>query len=70
MDVWLLIVTIVTPFVLLFLNTLILARYVDSAHAKGHWVAKFVIILGLTLAESAVLVIPLDVVRGPFLPCI
>lgn len=60
-DAWLIILAVVVPFVLLFINLLILAKYVDPEHAKGHWFAKAFVLFGLLLAESAVLLLPLDV---------
>lgn len=43
-DVWLIILAVICPFVLTFLNVVILARYIDPAHAKGHYLSKAVIV--------------------------
>lgn len=60
-DIALIIVAIVTPFVLVFLNVVILAKYVDPQHASGHYLSKFIVVFGLLLAECAILLLPLDV---------
>jgi hypothetical protein len=40
----LLVVAIITPFVLIFANLVLLAKYIDPQHAAGHYVAKFFLV--------------------------
>jgi len=50
-NVVLIVVGAIVPFVLLFMNFVLLARYIDPAHAKGHWVAKSIIVSIATFSE-------------------
>lgn len=43
-NVVLIVVGAIVPFVLLFMNFVLLARYIDPAHAKGHWISKGIIV--------------------------
>ncbi len=43
-NVVLIVVGAIVPFVLLFMNFVLLARYIDPSHAKGHWIAKSIIV--------------------------
>jgi hypothetical protein len=43
-NIVLIIVGAIVPFVLLFMNFILLARYIDPAHAKGHWISKGIIV--------------------------
>jgi hypothetical protein len=43
----LLVVAIITPFVLIVANLVLLAKYIDPQHAAGHYVAKFFLVMSL-----------------------
>ena len=53
-DVWLIILAVVMPFVLTFMNVVLLARYIDPAHAKGHFASKGVIVSEMRGHEAVV----------------
>ncbi len=63
-DVALMVIAGIVPFLLLAANTILLLRFVDPQHASGHWFTKVVIILALLLAECTVLLLPLDAVSA------
>lgn len=52
---------VVTPFVLLTINILVMAKYLDPSATTGHYMAKLMILLGMLFAECTILLLPLDV---------
>ena len=64
LDIGLIVVACIIPFVLIFFNVLVLAHYIDPEAAAGHFIAKLAILLGMLMAEVTVLLLPLDVVRS------
>lgn len=60
-DVALIVVSVIVPLILVFVNLVILAKYLDPSATSGHYLAKLMIVLGLLFAEATVLLLPLDV---------
>ena len=61
LDVGLIVIACVIPFVLVFFNLVVMAHFIDPEAAAGHLVAKLAILLGMLMAECTVLLLPLDV---------
>lgn len=59
-DAWLIVLCIIVPFILTFLNMLFMAHYIHKDEAGGSKLPKFVVLLGLLFAECAILLLPLD----------
>jgi hypothetical protein len=52
MDVGLIVVAVVVPFVLIFFNLVVMAHYIDPQAASGHFIAKLVIVSGSGVARG------------------
>lgn len=61
LDVALISSATIIPFLLVFFNLIVMAKYIDPEAAAGHFIAKLVILLGMLLAECTVLLLPMDV---------
>lgn len=61
-DIALIVVACIMPFILMVVNLVIMAKYLDPSATSGHYLGKLMILVGLLLAECTVLLLPLDVV--------
>jgi hypothetical protein len=52
-DVALIVIAAVVPFILLFFNLIVMGRYLDSTATKGHYIAKLMIVRLLTAPQLA-----------------
>ena len=70
MDDWLLALCVIIPILLVVINFYVLVYFQDPADKRAAYFPKALIVVGLTLAEAAVLLIPLDVAnRSGALDC-
>lgn len=60
-DVSLIVISAIVPFLLLGFNLIVMAVYIDPVAAGGHVVGKFMVLLGMLMAECTVLLLPLDI---------
>ena len=61
MDTWLVVLCAVVPSILVVVNFYVLVYFQDPADKRAAYFPKALVVVGLTLAEAAVLLIPLDV---------
>jgi LMBR1 domain-containing protein 1 len=61
LDIGLIVSATIIPFLLIFFNVIVMAKYIDPEAAAGHFIAKLVILIGMLIAECTVLLLPMDV---------
>lgn len=60
-DPWLVGISCAVPLLLIFINTVVIAHFLHPEDAGGAKFPKVVVLIGMVVAESAVLLLPLDV---------
>ena len=61
-NVALICIAVITPFILTIGNIMVMAYYIDHEHTKGHLFTKIMILLAMLVAECTILLLPFDVV--------
>jgi len=60
-DVWLVVLAVVVPFVALIFNYYLIVYYQHPDDRNTSWFPKIVVLLGLTIGMVTVLIVPFDV---------